>query len=213
MNLKSILLALSIVIAGGCSSSYKNARTSTTDDLYYSPARPAGIVKEDIKKDQPVNRRSYADRQIVMSIYDPRWRGFNDDYSSNYDPYHYGYNYGYYYNPYYYPSPVYVSGSVFTNPKNTTPRMIHLGAYNYSNMVVVDGKNGSTQRVKSTRLYNNRNSDNYIRRVTRPSNNSSFSPTDNNSRSYSPSNNSATPSSPARSSSGTPVARPGRGGK
>lgn len=219
MNRKIILLAISAAVFSSCSTTYKSGQTP--DDLYYSPAR---VVSEKVEKEKKEEirtvRRSYEDRQIVMGIYDRRWRNFNDDYDAFYDPYKFGYSCGYYYNPYYYPWPVYVSGAVFTNPKNTTPRMTNLGSYNYSNMVVMNPKAGSTRMIKSTRQYNNSNTDNnLIRRIIPPSNNrnnnynDNYRPVENNTRSYTPSNNtrSSTPSS-GSGGSGAPVSRPQRGG-
>ena len=121
MNLKILLFALSAASICSCSTAYKTGQTP--DDVYYSPARP---IKErhnvEEKKDEVKTVQSgYRDRQIIMSIHDPRWRSFDDDYDSYYDPYRYGYSCGYYYNPYYYPSPVYISGTVFTNPKIQRP--------------------------------------------------------------------------------------------
>ncbi|MBC7534137.1 MAG: hypothetical protein H7258_00410 [Ferruginibacter sp.] len=218
MNLKILLFALSAAAASSCSTTYRSGQTP--DDVYYSPARAVqATVKVEKKEEVRPVRRGYTDRQIVMRTYDRRWRYFNDDYDAFYDPYRYGYNCGYYYNPYYYPSPVYISGAVFQNPKNTTPRMTNLGSYNYSSMVVVNPKTGATQTIRSTRAYNNSNNDNLIRRIITPragdnnSYNNSYRPADNNSRTYTPSNNnsSSTPSSGSNSgSSGTPVTRPPR---
>lgn len=225
MNLKILLFVVSVVAFSSCSTMYKSGQTP--DDVYYSPVRPADYdpevekVKQEIK---PSTRVGYQDRQIVMSIYDRRWRYFDDDYNCNYDPYRYGYSCGYYYNPYYYSSPVYISGATFINPKNTTPRMTNLGSYNYSDMVVVNQKNGETRTIRSTRAYNNNNSSQtYIRRIIVPKSNTSSNSTynntyrssDNSTRTYSPSTNSSSGSSSSGSStgsSGTPVSRPGRGG-
>lgn len=214
---KILLSSLIVVAAASCSTTYKNGQTP--DDVYYSPARPVvAEEKEEIRRESRHDDGryfSYGDRQILMGIYDPRWRYFNDDYHAFYDPYRYGYNCGYYYNPYYYPSPVFISGATIIDPKNRVPRMSNLGSYNYSNMVVVNPKPGSSQRVRSTRAYNNKNSDNYIRRVITPSQNNSNNNSyryENNNRTYSPSNNTPS-SSPSRSgSSGSPVSRPGRRG-
>ena len=222
MNLKILLFALSVAAISSCSTAYKTGQTP--DDVYYSPARPIEERhKVEEKKDEVKTvQRGYRDRQIIMSIRDPRWRSFDDDYEAYYDPYRYGYSCGYYYNPYYYPSPVYISGAVFTNPKNTTPRMTNLGSYNYSNMVVVNQKSGSTTLIRSTRPYNNNNnSTDYIRRIITPtanaaSSNNTYRSSDNNTRAYTPStNNNNTNSSSGSSnngSSGAPVARPHRGG-
>ena len=215
MNFKTYFLALSVAAISSCSTTYKSGQTP--DDVYYSPTRPAEEITVREKDKEPVIRRTYTDRDIVMSVHDPRWRYFDDDYNYRYDPYHYGYNYGYYYNPYYYYSPVYISGANFTNPKNATPRMTNLGSYNYSNMVVVNPKSGSTSLIRSSRQYNNNNnSDNFIRRIITPTyrsqpDNNYSRPADNNTRTYSPSTNNSAGSS-SGSSSGTPVARPHRGG-
>jgi hypothetical protein len=155
---------------------------------------------------------AYTDRHARMAIYDRRWRDFDDDYNYRYDPYRYGYNYGYYYNPYYYPSPVYISGINFSNPKNTVPRMTNLGSYNYSSMEVVNPKAGTTKWIRSGRQYNTRNnSDNFIRRIITPSDiRTNSSSNNNNTRTYSPSQNVRSGSS--SNNSGTPVSRPKRGG-
>jgi hypothetical protein len=215
MKLKILLVALSAAAISSCSTAYKSGQTP--DDVYYSPVRN---VEEDSRveaKKEPEKAYVYNDRQIRMATYDRRWRDFDDDYNCHYDPYHYGYNYGYYYNPYYYPSPVYISGVKFTNPKNTVPRMTNLGSYNYSNMVVVNPKTGSTRRIMSERPYNNRNnSDNFIRRIITPTDNSNntnsnSTNTENNTRTYTPSSNNSSSNS-SSGSSGTPVSRPKRGG-
>ena len=218
MNLKTIVFISVIATISSCSTAYRSGQTP--DDVYSSPARVVEVTHKEEKKEE-VRRepKQDMDRQIVMGIYDSRWRYFDDDYDAYYDPYHYGYTCGYYYNPYYYPSPVYISGAVFTNPKNTTPRMTNLGSYNYSNMVVVNQKTGSTTLIRSTRAYNNsNNANNYIRRILTPvynnsSNNNYSRPTDNNSRTYTPST-SGSSGSPGTSSgsSGSPVTRPHRGG-
>jgi hypothetical protein len=214
MNLKILLFIFFAAILASCSTMYRSGQTP--DDVYYSPARPIEEKHEE-KEEVRVVRRGPVDRQIVMSIHDPRWRSFDDDYDSYYDPYRYGYTCGYYYNPYYYPSPVYFSGTTFTNPKNSTPRKINLGSYNnYSNMVVVNPKAGYTSQVKSFR-YNNNNADN-IRRIIIPTtptyNNSaprSYDNSSNSSRTYSPSTNSSYSSGSSSSgSSGAPVSRPRR---
>ena len=218
MNLKILLFALSAAAASSCSTTSRSGQTP--DDVYYSPARAVEAkVKVEKKEEVRPVRRGNMDRQIVMSTYDRRWRHFSDDYDAFYDPYRYGYNCGYYYNPFYYPSPVYVSGAVFQNPKNTTPRMTNLGSYNYSNMVVVNPKTGATQTIRSTRLYNNSNNDNLIRRIITPRAgdnniyNNSYRPAENNTRTYTPSNNNSGSNSSSggnSGSSGAPMARPPR---
>lgn len=225
MNLKILLFAFSAVIGSSCSTTYKSGQTP--DDVYYSPAKPIvekEVVTEEKREQTRIVKREYADRQIVMSIHDPRWRLFSDDYDAYYDPYRYGYSCGYYYNPYYYPSPVYFTNCSFVNPKNSTPRMTNLGSYNYSNMVVVNPKSGYTRQFYSTRPYNNSNRDNnYSRNIIIPTtpayNNTSprsYDNSSNNTRTYSPSTNSSSSGSSSSGSSsgssGAPVSRPHRGG-
>ena len=217
MNLKILLFALSAAAISSCSTAYKSGQTP--DDVYYSPVR---TVEEDThqerQKDQ-VRKESYRDREIQMAVYDRRWRDFDDDYDYRYDPYHYGYSYGYYYNPYYCHYPVYITNVVIVNPKNTVPRMTNLGSYNNTSYSIVNTKSGTGNWVNNPRPYNNSNNNsNYIRRIlTSPlpdnnSNNNSTRPSsDNNSRSYSPSSGSSSSGS-SSGGSGTPVARPGRGG-
>lgn len=217
MNLKILLFALSAAAISSCSTAYKSGQTP--DDVYYSPVR---TVEEDThqerQKDQ-VRKESYRDREIQMTVYDRRWRDFDDDYDYRYDPYHYGYSYGYYYNPYYCHYPVYITNVVIANPKNTVPRMTNLGSYNNTSYSIVNTKSGTGNWVNNPRPYNNSNNNsNYIRRIlTSPlpdnnlNNNSTRPSSDNNSRSYSPSSGSSSSGS-SSGGSGTPVARPGRGG-
>ena len=223
MNLKILLFTLFVAAITSCSTTYRSGQTP--DDVYYSPARAIEVRHEEEtekKEETRMVRRVYEDRQIVMYIHDPRWRSFDDDYDAYYDPYRYGYTCGYYYNPYYYPSPVYFSGTSFTNPKNSTPRMTNLGSYNnYSNMVVVNPKAGYTTQIRSIRPYNNSNADNYnTRRIIIPTtptyNNTSprsYDNSSNSTRTYTPSTNSNSSSgSSSTGSSGAPVSRPHRGG-
>ena len=221
MNLKILLFAFSAAAISSCSTTYRSGQTP--DDVYYSPTKPVAEGRSEVEEKREETRATkpvYEDRQIVMSMYDRRWRYFDDDFDAYYDPYRYGYTCGYYYNPYYYPSPVYISGATFINPKNTVPRMTNLGSYNYSDMIVVNQKTGATTTIRSTRPYNNNNnSDNFIRRIIVPSSNSNTSnnniyrSSDNNTRTYTPSSsNSGSSGSSSTGSSGAPVARPHRGG-
>ena len=218
MNTKLLLIAVALVTLSSCSSVYKSGQTP--DDVYYSPVRMYDVEekKEDSRKE---DSRTYAEQsQIRLGINNPRWR-YLDDYS--YNPYLYGYNYGYYYNPYYYQWPVYNHGTVVTvNPKNNTPRMTNLSAYNnaynntnangsskYSNPVnmPVRGYNNNSSRLSSTlnKIFNN--GSNY--------NNSNNSQNNSNqsSRSYTPSSNSSTNSSSGSSSGSSGASRPARNGK
>ena len=217
MNTKLLLIAVAVVSLSSCSSVYKSGQTP--DDVYYSPVRTYGeqvVVKNDNARRDDYS--TYSERsQIRLGINNPRWRYLND---FSYSPYLYGYDYGYYYNPYYCQWPVYNYGTVVTvNPKNSTPRMTNLAAYNtaynnsnvssnskYSNPVnmPVRGYNNNTSRLSNTlnKIFNN--SSNY--------NNSNNSQNNSNqsSRSYTPSSNSSSNSSSSGSSS---TSRPVRNGK
>lgn len=221
MNTKLLLIAVAVVSLSSCSSVYKSGQTP--DDVYYSPVRTydVEVKKEGDRKDNSRNY-SYAEQsQIRLGINNPRWR-YLDDYS--YNPYLYGYNYGYYYNPYYCPIPVYNYGTVVTvNPKNSTPRMTNLAAYNnafnntntssnskYTNSVnmPVRGYNNNRSRFSNTlnKIFNSGSNYN--------NSNNSQNNSNQNSRSYTPSSNSGSTNSSSGSSSGSSGAsRPVRNGK
>ena len=220
MNIKILLLALSAAAVSSCSTAYRSGQTP--DDVYYSPAR---VAEEDYRQEQKkdeVKHYTYKDRQIQMSVYDRRWRDFDDDYDYRYDPYHYGYSYGYYYNPYYCYYPVYITNVAISNPKNTVPRMTNLGSYNNTVYSIQNTKTGNSNFMSTPRPYNNSNSaNNYIRRIlsspapeynNSTNNSSNTTSPDNNTRSYTPSSSSSSSGSSSSGSSGTPVSRPGRGG-
>ena len=213
MNVKLLLIAISAVSLGSCSTAYRSGQTP--DDVYYSPVR---VVEEKNEREEQkeVRKVDTEEREIRMATRDRRWRDWDDDCNCdcNYDPYRYGYNYGYYYNPYYYPYPVY-SGYTFYNPKNTTPRMANLGGYNPKTLVVSNPKTGEVKWTNAPKVYNNSNNSNsnggYIRRPLNTSDNNS---TINSNRTYNPSSNSSSSgssSSPSRNSSSAPVSRPSRG--
>lgn len=225
MNNKLLLLALAVVSFTSCSTIYKSGQTP--DDVYYSPVRLAGETSRSETQNEERNysrERNYLeDRQIRFGIYDPRWRNFDNDIS--YNPYRYGFNSGYYYNPYYYPFPVYNNIIVVAapNPKNSTPRMTNLGAYNsnYSNYNTNSNtKTGSPYRAP-VRSYNNNNGSklgNALRNVFSSdtpsgynSNNSGNSSQSN--RSYTPSSSGTRSSGSSGSSSGGATSRPTRNGK
>lgn len=211
MNLKLIFIAVSVAATSSCSTTYRSGQTP--DDVYYSPAR---VVEEDYRDDSrdEARRPVYQDRSIRMSVYDPRWRDFNDDYNYRYDPYHYGYSYGYYYNPYYCHYPVYFGNVRIVNPKNATPRMTNLGSYNNPRYLVSNVKTSNGNWVSPPRQYNNRNNNsNFIRRVLSSTSSSDTYSSGNSNRSYSPSSSSSSGSSSGSSagSSGSPVSRPARG--
>lgn len=198
MNIKTLLIVITAIAFASCNTAYKSGQTP--DDVYFSPKK---VIEEDTKKEEQndqASNESIEDREIKMKIRDRRWRDLNNDHdcncSCNYHPYKYGYSYGYYYNPYYYPYPVYMPGTKYINPKNTTARTTNLGGYNYIQTTpVVNSKTGKTEYIRKERTYNNNNS---TRREV-------FS-TSTNTRVYAPSTN----SSPGNSSSGQPVSRPAR---
>lgn len=208
MKNKIILL---LFVAGigfsSCSTSYRNSQTP--DDVYFSPLKDMTYANE--QKDEH-NYIDPEEREIRMAAHDQRWR--NLDYYYNYDnyynPYYYGYGsgYGYYYNPFYYPYPVYAP-VIWSNPKNHTPRMANLGAFQQPQTITVkDPKLGTTQTIKNTSRYNNSNMRNGNTRTIFSSGNTNSS-TENNTRSYNPSS-SGRVSSGSSNSSSTPVSRPPR---
>jgi hypothetical protein len=210
--MKTLLLILSIAALASCSTAYKSGQTP--DDLYYSKSK---VIVEKESENRYERREDYTseDRQIRMAIHDPRWRNldYDYDYDCRYSPYAYGYNYGYYYNPFYYPYPVYSAGVKYVNPKNTTIRKANLGGYNNTVTTYTPTKGYGTVKTTTTRRYNNSNTQN-----TRSSNNDAptYTETRSETRTYTPapSNNSSSSGSNSStpSSSGTTVARPGRGG-
>lgn len=212
MNFKILLLAISAATITSCSSTYRSGQTP--DDVYYSPAR---VVEENYRtetKRETVNTY-YQDRGVRMTVYDRRWRDFNDEFDYRYDPYHYGYSYGYYYNPYYCHYPVYFNNIVISNPKNSVPRMTSLGSYNNPSYTISNVKSANGRWITTPRTYNNSNNNSStIRRIlttTNSSNNNNYNrnnSSDNNTRSYTPSSSSSGSSS---GGSGAPVSRPGRG--
>jgi hypothetical protein len=227
MNTKLLLIALAAVSLSSCSSVYKSGQTP--DDVYYSPVRLYGTEENNDNKRDDTRRdngRYYAEQsQIRFGISNPLWR-YLDDFS--YNPYQYGYNYGYYYNPYYCPVPVYDNSPVkVTNPKNSTPRMTNLAAYNnaYSNTNVKVSPKYSNAVNTPVRNYNNNNSklSNTLNKIFNSGSNYNNSNNNNSnsqnnssqsSRSYTPSSNSSsTNSSSSNSSSGSTTSRPVRNGK
>ncbi len=225
MNNKLLLLALAVVSFTSCSTIYKSGQTP--DDVYYSPVRISGETSNSERQNDERNysqERNYSeDRQIRLGIYDYRWRNFDNDIS--YNPYRYGYNSNYYYNPYYYPYPVYNNIIVVTapNPKNSTPRITNLAAYNssYSNYNTNSNTKTGTPYKAPVRTYNNSNGSklgNTLRTIFSTdspsgynSNNSGNSSQSN--RSYTPSSSGTRSSGSSGSSSGGSTSRPTRNGK
>lgn len=206
MNVKFLLIAIAAVSLGSCSTAYRSGQTP--DDVYFSPVR---VVEERTERDDRRDHTADTEERVIrMSSRDRRWRDWDDDYDCRYDPYRYGYSYGYYYNPYYYPYPVY-SGYKYVNPKNNTPRMGNLAAYNPKTLVVSDPKTGATKWNNTPKTYNSGSSNNggFVRRILTPSTDRTSS--GNTNRTYNPSSGSSSSGSSGTRSSGAPVSRPARG--
>lgn len=229
MNSKLLLILISAITLGSCSTAYKTGQTP--DDVYYSPVRfyEEDKKEEEDKRDDQVKTDYTEERQIRMSINDRRWRYFDNDFY--YSPYNYAYNTGYYYNPFYYSLPVYntcaCNCNTTVNPKNTTPRMANLGGYgngytNINNSNAVNSKTG-TYTPTPVRSYNNSNNGsrlgNTLNKVFNNSNSSSSSSSSSSqsTRSYTPSSSSSSSSGSSSSSSGSSssgsTSRPARSGK
>jgi hypothetical protein len=210
MNTGILLVAISAIVFSSCSTAYKTGQTP--DDVYYSPVRADFAVLPD---EGPT---SYDDQSIIMSIRDPRWRDFDNDYA--YTPYSYGYNYDYYYNPYYCAYPVF---NTMLAPINTTPRMTNLSAYNHTynniNEALRLNKINAIQQEKTYTNDQGTGVGNFIRQVfavpennnyynNLNSNNTNNNNTNYNDRNYQPVNNGG-----GSSSSGGSVSRPARSGR
>ena len=232
MKSKSTFSILSIALVfASCTTAYKSGQTP--DDVYYSPARPAGEYVQQEKKDDRMYRydeEAYRDdRYLRMKIQDRRYSGLFDDYYS-YNPYYYhyyngnliyntpwsSYNYwNYYYNPY--------CSNVITvvprTPVYNKPRTFDLSVYNPQPTNNNNPKGSARNNYSNSNNSNNyrnsgTNAGNYLRDVFRGSSNnnsgSSYSPSSNtNSSSSSSSNNSSSGSSSNSNSSGRGNARRG----
>ncbi len=221
MQSKTLLIALSVFAFSSCSTAYKTGQTP--DDVYYSPARVIENDSRTERQDQ-VRYENRDDYEITMSIRDPRWRDFRDDYDYRNSPYNYAscktYNYGYYYNPYYYPWAIYTGNISYSPPVNSTPRMVNLNSYTGYNTKVATGKTtGTVTWANPSTQYNNSNRSSTRsegRQIILPRINTNSS--SNNSRTYTPSSNnnrSSGSSSSGSSSSGSgssSSSRPARGG-
>jgi hypothetical protein len=232
MITKILLAAICAIAVSSCSTSSKT--NQTVDDVYYSPGVDGFVA---IKPEKHASTATYEDNEILMSIRDPRWRSFDNDYA--YTPYAFGYTSDYYYNPYYCAYPVYNFIVVPASPVNTTPRIANLKAYgsNYNNSneaIKLDKVNA----IKQQKSYNSNNPPsgfgNFLRQVFMPSspeetnnttnnniynnnntnpnttNNSSSNNSNNsnyNNRNYSPSSNGG------GASSGGSISRPARNGR
>lgn len=228
MNIKFLLLTLSVAAFSSCSTSYKSGQTP--DDVYFSPVRPDedGNDRDEKKDDRryEASNNRYLDYRITMGIRDRRWRDLDDEYDYSYryeySPYNYGncYSYyGYYYNPYYNTWPVY---NHILTPKPNTPRKVNLNAYTgYGNGV----RYNNTKTASGVMLYspsvrynnsNNANARENLRRQNESYNRSATpSSNTNETRSYTPSSSSSSSSGSSNSSSSGSsgsVSRPNRGG-
>lgn len=207
MNVKILLIAVAAVSLASCSTAYRSGQTP--DDVYFSPVRTTE-ERNDREEDRRDHTADAEEREIRMSSRDRRWRDWDNDYDCRYDPYRYGYSYGYYYNPYYYPFPVY-SGYTFVNPKNTTPRMGNLAAYNPKTpLIVKDPKTGSSKWNNNPRVTNSNNNGGLVRRILTPSADRNSS-NNNSNRTYNPSSSGSSSGSSGTRSTGAPVSRPARG--
>lgn len=161
-------------------------------------------MREEIREEEPLRRD---ETEIRMSVRDPRWRYYDYDYyrDYHYHPYGYGYTYGYYYNPHYYPYPVYGPTIRVENPRNSTPRMVNLGAYQPQTATIKDPKTGKVRTVTPGRTYNTNNTQTTRPRriITTRSNDGN-----NDTRTYNPSTSS--PSSGSSGGGSAPVSRPVR---
>ena len=200
MSSKLLLLALSVAAISSCTTAYKTGQTP--DDVYYSPARVYDEEDNTDKRDEVKKRTNSEEREIRMSINDPRWRNFDNDYA--YNPYFYAYNSGYYYNPYYCTYPVYISHA----PVKSPVKMINTGTYGtgYNNSNVYTSPKMGT--VKPVRSYNNHNRTSTFGNVV----NSIFSGNQNNSTNSSGDTRSYSPSGSSGNSSSSGASRPARNG-
>ncbi|MFZ4056785.1 MAG: hypothetical protein ACOYKE_01545 [Ferruginibacter sp.] len=228
MSTKLYLIALLAVSISSCSTAYKSGQTP--DDVYYSPVRLDGEVRNDDKEDRredQVNSDYLEERQIRMQIRNHRWRSFDYDYT--YNPYNYGTYHGYYYNPFYCPIPVYNPGfNTPSNPKVSTPRTINLNTYTptptYTNTNVNSGPKYGNVRNAPVRGYNNSNNSGRLSNTlnnilnggrTSSNTNSNTSSEATPTRSYSETRSSSSSSSSGSSSSGSSsgTSRPARSGR
>lgn len=239
MKTPILLLALTAIALGSCTTAYKTGQTP--DDVYYSPARPQDETVREEKndnKDYRYEEEYYDDRYLRMKVHSRyRWSYLDDWYLT--DRYSIGYNYyfgsfnnpynrwNYYYNPYC--CCLHNYNYVFVNPKIPTAAPVvrknfNLGYYTNTSYSNSNNNRGmfktSTTRTGNTTIYNNtnnnsssRNNDglsNKVRTIFSGDNSGSRT-----SRTYTPSSSSSSGSSSSggsRSSGGSSgsVSRPGR---
>lgn len=204
--MKILIILSAVIFSSSCSSVYRSGQTP--DDLYAAnPKKEKVYVRQETRRDAPVEIDA-EDRISMMAARNARWRQLEYDYYYDYDLYnyrsrvgYYGYNQvyipgNYHYSPYYTPYSWYSQPIAFSPVKNTTPRKVHLGAYQPVAPLPSYNKGAvQTRTYTPARQYNE---DNNSGSRTRSSSSES--------RSYTPEPNKSSP--PA----GAPVARPGRGG-
>ncbi len=226
MRSSILLLVLSAIVLGSCTSAYKTGQTP--DDVYFSPQRSQNEyvdVKDNDNRYNGSDDQYYEDEYLRMKVHNRLvWSQLDDYY---YSP---GYNYGYYnsldwnnpwsgstywnyyYNPYC--SPVFITSK--TSMVYNHPRVFNLNTYtnnqttssNYSR-----SKNGSGTYNNGFNTYNRP-----VRMVGVGSSNNSGSSTGNflrnifNSGSSNNNNSNSSFSNPSRSSSSSSSSSGGGGG-
>ncbi len=219
MNVKLLLLIISIAAFSSCSTAYKTGQTP--DDVYFSPTPlPNEEVKTERQEERTVYQDNSDDREIRSRIRNRRWR-YEDEYAyNNYHPYHYNY-----YNPYYHPG-YYIGPKTGSQVKYYTPRKINFGGYKSpGNNTSINLKTGLPQSGNApVRTFKNNSSGssvgNLIRKIapapkvitTRDNDNNNttpvrtFEPKPSNNSTNSSSNSSSSSSSSSNSgSSSVPV--------
>ena len=239
MKLSVVLVALTAVTLGSCTSAYKTGQTP--DDVYYSPGKPQDEYVRVEKRDDRYYSGSgdyYEDRFLRMRLQNRyRWSALDDYYFYNtyaYNPYGYYHSWNnpwnsYYawnnfYNPYYGGIPYYPGTIIIKNPKTYTPPsrplVFNPASYNSgSGLNRPTGNRSMSNSYNNNNRYNNSNSNRSslgesVRKVFTNSNNNNNSYNSNNSstpsRSYTPSSNSSSSSSRSSRSSGGGSSRPPR---
>lgn len=220
-----LLLVLSAVVLGSCTSAYKSGQTP--DDVYFSPERQqdtyVNVKETNDQQYQGDDYYSYDDQYLRMKVHNRlMWSDLDNYYYNPRYSYSYYYNlnnpwspytyWNYYYNPYC--SPIILTHG--TGVAYNHPRIFNLNTYNSSQLT---NNNYSSPKGSSYNSpYNNYNSrpvrivgytpgnsssnngGNFLRNIFNGS--SSSSSNSNNNSSYTPSRSSSTPSSSSSSSSG-----------
>jgi len=220
-----LLLVLSAVILGSCTSAYKTGQTP--DDVYFSPERPQDkyvTVRED-DNSQYLGDDYYDDQYLRMKVHNRMmWSELDDPYFYN-PRYSYGYSYynnwanpwspytswNYYYNPYC--SPVVYTPK--TGMAYNHPRVFNLNTYNgtqltNNNYTKGSSPNSNNYNSKPVRIVgyspNNNNSSsgagNFLRNIFNGSSNNSSNSSSNSNSSLGSGSRSSGGSSGSSGSSG-----------